>query len=77
MGKKKVKPSAFGEFMAEHIKKEKRSGRTYPKVIDLLLHTQIFVAKSETKAHCCNISCVFLLVSCRLNGHKLLNHIGA
>lgn len=32
MGKKKVKPSAFGEFMIEFMAKERRSGRTYPKV---------------------------------------------
>lgn len=32
MGKKKVKPSAFGEFMSEFISKERRAGRNYPKV---------------------------------------------
>lgn len=33
MGKKKVKPSAFGEFMSEYMSKERHAGRKYPKVI--------------------------------------------
>lgn len=36
MGKKKVKPNAFSEFMFDLIEKEKRAGRRHPKVSETL-----------------------------------------
>lgn len=32
MGKKKVKPNAFTEFMFEFVRKERAAGRHHPKV---------------------------------------------